>query len=75
MPGQIGMVQATEAIKLILGRGKPLIGRFFIYDALDSDFKVFNLKKNEQCPLCGVNQLITVLEDRNYRGQVVACAA
>jgi adenylyltransferase/sulfurtransferase len=69
------MIQATEAIKLILGRGKPLIGRFLIYDALDSDFKVFTLKKNEGCLLCGVNQVITGLEDRNYRGQVLACAA
>jgi molybdopterin/thiamine biosynthesis adenylyltransferase len=75
VPGQIGLMQAAEAIKLILGIGKPLIGRFLIYDALDSDFKVFNLKKNERCQLCGVNQIITDLEDRNYRGQVVACAA
>ena len=75
MPGQIGLIQAAEAIKLILGIGNPLIGRFLIYDALDSDFKVFNLKQNERCRLCGVNRLITDLEDRNYRGQVVACAA
>jgi adenylyltransferase/sulfurtransferase len=75
VPGQIGLIQATEVLKLILGTGKPLIGRFLIYDALDSDFKVFTLKKNEGCLLCGVNQVITGLEDRNYRGQVLACAA
>jgi sulfur-carrier protein adenylyltransferase/sulfurtransferase len=75
VPGQIGLIQATEAIKIILGKGKPLIGRFLIYDALDSDFKVFSLKKNESCPLCGEKQTITRLEDRNYRGQALACAA
>jgi molybdopterin/thiamine biosynthesis adenylyltransferase len=75
VPGQIGLIQATEAIKLILGKGISLIGRFLIYDALDSDFKVFTLKKNESCPLCGEERTITDLEDRNYRGQVLACAA
>ena len=75
MPGQIGLIQATEALKLILGKGKPLIGRFLIYDALEADFKVFTLKKNERCQLCGANQVITGLEDHNYRGQVAACAA
>jgi sulfur-carrier protein adenylyltransferase/sulfurtransferase len=75
VPGQIGLIQATEAIKLILGKGNPLIGRFLIYDALDSDFKVFTLKKNESCALCGEEKTITDLEDRNYRGQALACAA
>jgi adenylyltransferase/sulfurtransferase len=67
VPGQIGLIQATEALKLILGRGIPLIGRFLIYDALDSDFKVFTLSKNESCPLCGKERVITDLADRNYR--------
>jgi molybdopterin/thiamine biosynthesis adenylyltransferase len=75
VPGQIGLIQATEAIKIIIGKGTPLIGRFLSYDALDSDFKVFELKKNESCPLCGKHQTIKDLEDRNYRGQVLACAA
>jgi adenylyltransferase/sulfurtransferase len=75
VPGQIGLIQATEAIKLILGKGVPLIGRFLIYDALDSDFKLFTLKKNESCRLCGDKQAITSLEDHNYRGQALACAA
>jgi len=69
------MIQATEAIKLILGKGTPLIGRFLVYDALDSDFRVFTLKKNEKCPLCGENKVITGLVALNYRGQVLACAA
>jgi hypothetical protein len=67
VPGQIGLIQATEALKLILGRGVPLIGRFLIYDALDSYFKVFTLSKNESCLLCGKEQVITDLSDRNYR--------
>ena len=75
MPGQIGLIQATEALKLILGRGKPLIGRFLIYDALEADFKVFTLRKNERCVLCGEDQVITELADHNYRGQALACAA
>ena len=74
MPGQIGLIQATEALKLILGKGKPLIGRFLIYDALGTDFKVFTLKKNEKCRLCGPSREIASLEDRNYRGQALACA-
>jgi hypothetical protein len=67
VPGQIGLVQAAEALKIILGKGVPLIGRFLIYDALNSDFKVFRLNKNESCPLCGEKQVITDLSDRNYR--------
>jgi adenylyltransferase/sulfurtransferase len=75
VPGQIGLIQATEVIKLILGRGKPLIGRFLIYDALDSDFKVFTVKKNESCPLCGREQIIRDIAYQNYRGEDLACAA
>ena len=75
MPGQIGLIQATEVLKLILGRGKSLIGRFLIYDALDSDFKVFTVNKNESCPLCGEEQVIKDLADHNYHGEDLACAA
>jgi sulfur-carrier protein adenylyltransferase/sulfurtransferase len=67
VPGQIGLIQAAEALKLILGMGVSLIGRFLIYDALNLDFKVFRLNKNESCPLCGKVQVITDLADRNYR--------
>jgi adenylyltransferase/sulfurtransferase len=75
VPGQIGLIQATEVIKLILGKGKPLIGRFLIYDALDSDFKVFTVNRNESCPLCGRERLIRGLAYQNYRGEGLACAA
>jgi molybdopterin/thiamine biosynthesis adenylyltransferase len=73
VPGQIGLMQATEAIKLILGKGKPLIGRILIYDALDADIRVFSLKKNEKCPLCGVNPVITEPVHSYYRAPVAAC--
>jgi sulfur-carrier protein adenylyltransferase/sulfurtransferase len=75
VPGQIGLIQATEVLKLILGKGKPLIGRFLIYDALDSDFRVFMVSKNESCPLCGGEQVIKDLAAHNYRGEEMACAA
>jgi len=75
VPGQIGLIQATEVLKLILGRGKPLIGRFLVYDALDCDFTAFTVNKNESCPLCGEEQVIKDLADHNYRGEDLACAA
>ena len=68
------MIQATEAIKLILNRGIPLIGRFLVYDALDLSFRVFKLKKNDSCPLCGTAPVITELDRTNYHEPVYACA-
>lgn len=52
MPGQIGLFQATEAIKLIINKGNPLIGKILLYHSLDTEFKVFTIKKNPSCPLC-----------------------
>jgi molybdopterin/thiamine biosynthesis adenylyltransferase len=59
VPGQIGLVQATEVLKLILGIGNSLTGRLLVYDALESDFRVFNIRKNKACPLCGEKPTIT----------------
>ena len=67
MPGQIGLIQATEAIKFILGKGEPLSGRFLVYDALDMDFKVFTIKKNDKCPLCGIEPVILDLASPHDR--------
>jgi molybdopterin/thiamine biosynthesis adenylyltransferase len=61
VPGQIGLVQAAEVLKLILGVGKSLKSRLLVYDALDSDFRVLNLGKNKACPLCGENPTITAI--------------
>jgi adenylyltransferase/sulfurtransferase len=61
LPGIIGTIQATEAIKLILGVGEPLIGRFLIYDALKMRFRELKLRKDPECPVCGVNPSIREL--------------
>jgi len=63
LPGVIGAIQATEAIKLIIGRGKPLIGRLLIYDALRMCFEEVELNKNPACPVCGENPTIRELID------------
>jgi rhodanese-related sulfurtransferase len=63
LPGTIGTIQATEAIKLILGIGEPLIGRLMIYDALDMQFDTITLPKRFNCPVCGENPTITELID------------
>src|SRR5512142_1591686 len=53
LPGVLGTIQATEAIKLVLGVGEPLIGRFLIFDALEMSFRELKLQKNPDCPVCG----------------------
>lgn len=63
LPGVVGLIQATEAIKLILGIGEPLIGRFVIYDALKMRFRELKLKKDPECPVCGVHPTVTKLID------------
>jgi sulfur-carrier protein adenylyltransferase/sulfurtransferase len=55
LPGTIGMLQATEAIKLILGIGEPLIGRLLTYDALSETFDELRLRRDPNCPACGAN--------------------
>jgi adenylyltransferase/sulfurtransferase len=59
LPGTIGTLQATEALKLILGIGEPLIGRLLLYNALDMTFDFVNLRKNPNCKVCGSNPEIT----------------
>ena len=63
LPGTIGTFQATEAIKLILGEGEPLIGRLLLYDALDMSFDLITLPKRPNCPMCGESPTITTLID------------
>ncbi|HEX2979251.1 MAG TPA: molybdopterin-synthase adenylyltransferase MoeB [Anaerolineaceae bacterium] len=63
LPGTIGTLQATEAIKLILGIGEPMIGRLLLYDALDASFQTVKLRKNPRCKVCGPNPEITELID------------
>src|SRR5262249_1371379 len=53
LPGLIGCIQATEAVKLILGKGTPLIGRLLLYDALQMGFREFKVRRNPKCPMSG----------------------
>jgi molybdopterin/thiamine biosynthesis adenylyltransferase/rhodanese-related sulfurtransferase len=59
LPGVIGTVQATEAIKLLLGIGEPLIGRYLLYDALEGSFREVRLRRDPECPVCGDHPTIT----------------
>ena len=63
LPGAIGVVQATETVKLILGIGEPLIGRLMLYDALGMKFREMKLRKDPDCPVCGENPSVTELID------------
>ncbi len=54
LPGTIGTLQATEAIKLILGIGEPMIGKMLLYDALEMSFTTIKVRKDPHCPVCGV---------------------
>jgi molybdopterin/thiamine biosynthesis adenylyltransferase/rhodanese-related sulfurtransferase len=63
LPGLVGVIQATEAIKLILGVGEPLIGRLLLVDALNMNFRQLKLRKNPDCPVCGTNPTVTELID------------
>ena len=58
-------MQATEVIKLILGKGEPLIGRLLLIDALDMKFRELKLRKNPDCPVCGTHPTIKQLIDYN----------
>jgi adenylyltransferase/sulfurtransferase len=63
LPGIVGLIQATEAVKLILGKGEPLIGRLLLFDALAMKFRELKLKKDPNCPICGENPTIHQLID------------
>src|SRR5437870_2742504 len=65
LPGLVGVIQATEAIKLILGKGEPLISRLLLIDAVGMKFRELKLRKNPDCPVCGKHPSITKLIDYN----------
>ena len=69
LPGIIGTLQATEAIKWLLGRGQSLVGRLLIVDALDLEFRELKLLRNPNCPVCGAQPTITTLSE-----PVIECA-
>ena len=66
LPGLVGVIQATEVIKLILGKGAPLIGRLLLVDALNMRFRELKLRKNPECPVCGTNPTVTQLIDYDH---------
>jgi molybdopterin/thiamine biosynthesis adenylyltransferase/rhodanese-related sulfurtransferase len=66
LPGIIGIVQATETIKLLLGRGAPLVGRLLTYDSLNMKFRELKLRRDPECKLCGANPTLTKYLD--YEG-------
>jgi molybdopterin/thiamine biosynthesis adenylyltransferase/rhodanese-related sulfurtransferase len=63
LPGTVGLLQATEAVKLIIGNGKPLIGRLLLFNALDMSFRELKVRKDPSCPLCGEHPTIKELID------------
>ena len=70
----IGVVQATEAVKLILGIGEPLVGRLLTYDALGMRFREVRLRRDPNCPLCGTSPTIKDLSI-HHAGGAAACDA
>ncbi|MDE3171194.1 MAG: molybdopterin-synthase adenylyltransferase MoeB [Acidobacteriota bacterium] len=63
LPGIVGTIQACETLKLIIGKGEPLIGRLLLFDALGMKFRELKLRKNPECPVCGEHRTITKLID------------
>src|ERR1041385_6692450 len=78
LPGLLGVIQATEVIKLILKSGDPLVGRLLLVDALGMKFRELKLRKNPDCPVCGKHPTVTELIDYNefcgIRGEEVEVA-
>jgi molybdopterin/thiamine biosynthesis adenylyltransferase len=61
LPGIIGSIEAAEAIKLLLGIGKPLVGRLLTYDALTQEFRILQVRRDPNCPACGDESRVPVL--------------
>ena len=75
LPGLVGVIQATETIKLILGVGEPLIGRLLLVDSLAMKFRTLKLRKNPECPVCGENPTVTKLIDYDHFCGIVPVSA
>ena len=63
LPGIVGTIQAAETLKLIIGKGQPLVGRLLLFDALGMKFRELKLRKNPDCPVCGTHRTLTKLID------------
>jgi molybdopterin/thiamine biosynthesis adenylyltransferase len=63
LPGLVGLIQATETIKLILGKGRLLVGTLLLYDSLEMEFRRVSVRKNPSCSICGDEPSVTTLID------------
>jgi adenylyltransferase/sulfurtransferase len=70
LPGLVGIIQATEVIKLILGIGDPLVGRLLLIDALGMNFRTLKLRKNPDCPACGTREIKELIDYDQFCGIV-----
>src|SRR5579875_2189859 len=68
LPGLVGIIQATEVIKLVLGIGEPLIGRLLLVDALGMNFRTLKLRKNPNCPACGTHEIKELIDYDQFCG-------
>ena len=68
LPGLVGIIQATEVIKLILGIGDPLVGRLLLVDALGMNFRTLKLRKNPNCPMCGTHEIKQLIDYDQFCG-------
>ena len=68
LPGLVGVIQATEVLKLILGIGEPLIGRLLLIDALGMNFRTLKLRKNPECPACGTHEIKELIDYDQFCG-------
>jgi adenylyltransferase/sulfurtransferase len=74
LPGLVGMLQATEALKLLLGIGQPLIGRLLLVDALRAQFRTLKLQRDPDCPACGTHELKELIDYEEFCGLRKAAA-
>lgn len=74
LPGLVGMIQATEALKLLLGIGEPLVGRLLLVDALRAQFRTLKLRRDPECPACGTRELQELIDYEDFCGLRQAAA-
>src|ERR1700712_1050012 len=68
LPGLVGVIQATEVIKLIIGIGEPLVGRLLLVDTLSMHFRTLKLRKNPECPMCGTHEIKQLIDYDQFCG-------
>jgi sulfur-carrier protein adenylyltransferase/sulfurtransferase len=68
LPGLLGLVQATEAVKLIVGAGEPLVGRLLLVDALRMEFRTMKVRRNPRCPACGTREIKQLIDYQQFCG-------